>query len=62
MKKYIKLKPHKRVPKLTDKMKRWMDSLTCISSMGQMMFNPKHYSLTIDRNGWFTAKPRKKTK
>ena len=58
---HIKLKPLKSLPTHA-KEKRWMESVTCISSRGEMMFNPRHYSLTIYRDGWFTAKPRRKTK
>jgi len=59
--KTIKLKPLRSLPTHA-KEKRWMESVTCISGKGEMMFNPKHYSLTIYKDGWFMAKPRRKVK
>jgi hypothetical protein len=62
MNKTIKLKPLTRMPSPTAKEKRWMQSVTSILASGEITFNPRHYSLTIDKDGWFTAKPRRKVK
>ena len=60
MRKFIKLKPMKRLPKLTAKEKEWIESTTMISAEGDMTFNPRHYSMVIHKDGWFTAKRRSK--